>query len=218
MNRFASILVQLSSPAVQQQSNLARCLAGSFASTSATHALPSSSNNWSCSSSFATITRVKQRASKNEQHVTVILLKSIARLGKRGDVVNTNPGWVRSQLFPKGQVLYATPGNLALYKEAVSPVDTQSPEYIQRGLFKLLKSLTTAELNISRRSDWMNTPPKPDEMLGSVTVYDIKHAVEGQLGIALHDSHLLMQTPITTFGTFEVGIDRVRGTGEDSFV
>lgn len=38
--------------------------------------------------------------------------QDVARLGKRGAVVDANPGWVRHKLFPSGMVVYATPENL----------------------------------------------------------------------------------------------------------
>jgi hypothetical protein len=41
-------------------------------------------------------------------------------------------------------------------------------------------------------------------MQGSVTPYDVRMGVMRQIGIELHESHLLMDSPITTFGTYKV--------------
>ncbi len=41
-------------------------------------------------------------------------------------------------------------------------------------------------------------------MRGSVTPWDLMQAVLRQTGIQLHESHLLLTTPLTTFGTFKV--------------
>lgn len=45
---------------------------------------------------------------------------------------------------------------------------------------------------------------KPGGMDGSVTAFDVRQCVERQLRIKLHDSHVLMEAPITSFGRYEV--------------
>ena len=59
--------------------------------------------------------------------------------------------------------------------------------------------------HIPRRNKFMQK--QPDEMVGSVTAWDILTASERQYGIRLHESHLLMEGPITAFGTFKVPLN-----------
>ena len=44
-------------------------------------------------------------------------------------------------------------------------------------------------------------------MRGSVTAWDVLTATERQYGVRLHESHLMMDAPITTFGTFKVPLN-----------
>ncbi len=44
-------------------------------------------------------------------------------------------------------------------------------------------------------------------MLGSVTAWDVMRAAERQYGVVLHESHLMMDGPITAFGTFKVPLN-----------
>jgi len=136
----------------------------------------------------------------------VVLLQNL-RFGKKGTVVEVNPGWMRYKLFPQNKAVYATPENVAKYsmseEERAELEDSSAVQ--RRRLVKLINSLTTAQVNISRRSNWMSK--KPDEMSGSVSAWDVQEAVARQLHIRLHDSHLLMDSPITGFGTFKVPLN-----------
>ena len=59
--------------------------------------------------------------------------------------------------------------------------------------------------NVGRVSNWFKK--KPEEMRGSVTAWDVLTATERQYGVRLHESHLMMDAPITTFGTFKVPLN-----------
>jgi large subunit ribosomal protein L9 len=46
--------------------------------------------------------------------VKVILIQSIDRLGKIGDIVNVKEGYARNYLLPKNVAKEATPGNMKM--------------------------------------------------------------------------------------------------------
>ncbi|MEW5315395.1 MAG: hypothetical protein WDW38_006828 [Sanguina aurantia] len=130
----------------------------------------------------------------------------ISGLGKRGDVKTANPGWVRLRLFPAGSVVYATSDNLERYSQMSSePTKEDSEADKDKRLCKLITSLTTAHLNFSRRNGWKTS--EPDRMLQPITAKQIQVTTQLQLGIALHPSHLLMDAPITAFGTYKIPLN-----------
>ena len=51
------------------------------------------------------------------EHIKVILLQRVSKLGYIGDVVNVKPGYARNYLLPKKIALRATKENLKYFEE-----------------------------------------------------------------------------------------------------
>lgn len=59
--------------------------------------------------------------------------------------------------------------------------------------------------NFSRRNGWKTS--EPERMLEPITAKQIQATMQLQLGIALDPSHLLMDAPITGFGTYKIPLN-----------
>ncbi|KAF5840509.1 hypothetical protein DUNSADRAFT_16450 [Dunaliella salina] len=134
--------------------------------------------------------------------------RNVTGLGRRGDVTAANPGWVRHKLFPDGAVVYATPNNVKHFAMAEEErARLTSPEELERErLFKILRRLAKDTVRLSRRKI-AAAEGGQDVMVGSITAFDIQNAVARQMGIQLHDSHFLMETPIDEFGVYKVPLN-----------
>jgi len=180
----------------------------------------------------AASSKVASERKEEEYQVQVVLLRDVPRFGRKGEVKGTSPGWMRHMLFPRGMAAYATPTNVK--RHAVSEEARAAevpPELVQeKHLLSMLRTLSNKWVNISRRSDTPDataaqgtaaaaaeSAPTEEEgeelieagtvMHGTITPFDVQLAVARQHDIHLHESLILMDTPITTFGTFKIPLN-----------
>ena len=120
----------------------------------------------------------------------VILLKDIKGLGKAGDLVNAKDGYARNFLFPKGDAIEATPGNLKKWKEnkekEAEKKDNEHKEAISVTL--------------------IGKAGEGGRLFGSITSKDIADALKSQHKIDIDRRKIELKDNIKSLGTTSVDV------------
>ncbi|MDD8020287.1 MAG: 50S ribosomal protein L9 [Acidobacteriota bacterium] len=128
----------------------------------------------------------------------VILLESVEKVGKKGDLLNVAPGFARNYLIPRKLAMEVTPSNIKMVE--IRQKALKKKEEKERLTFEeLIKKLNEIHLQISRRSS------EKDIIFGSVSAGDIQEEL-ARLGFDLDKKKILLDEPIKRLGTFTVPI------------
>lgn len=128
----------------------------------------------------------------------VVLREHVDHLGDRGEIVAVAPGYARNYLLPKGLALEATPGNMKVVenqrkfwevKEAKEIADAQA----------IATRLGELEIWVKKKAGEAGT------LYGSVTNTEIADLLEAK-GVDVDRRRIVLDEPIKSLGTFEVGI------------
>ncbi len=129
----------------------------------------------------------------------VILRADVAKLGRKGDVLEVSDGYGRNYLVPKGLALKATEGAVAQAaamrraRDVKEARDRASAEEVAR-------KLTPIVIRIPARAG------AEGRLFGSVTAIDVTEAVESQTGVILDRRRVHLEDPIKSLGTHEVAV------------
>lgn len=126
----------------------------------------------------------------------VILLKTIDRLGKAGDIVTVKEGYARNFLIPNNAVKEATPGNMKILdsvKKKQAEVDAKKLAEV-KGVAAKLAELT---ITISAQSG------EEDKLFGSVSNEDIALALAAE-NIKVDKRDIVLDEPIKKLGQYQV--------------
>ena len=129
----------------------------------------------------------------------VILRADVAKLGRKGDVLEVSDGYGRNYLVPKGLALKATEGAIAQAaamrraRDVKEARDRASAEEIAR-------KLTPIVIRIPARAG------AEGRLFGSVTAVDVAEAVESQTGVVVDRRRVHLDDPIKSLGTHEVAV------------
>jgi large subunit ribosomal protein L9 len=129
----------------------------------------------------------------------VVLRADVARLGKRGDIVEVRDGYARNHLVPGGLAMIATDGiseQAASMRRSRDRRDARDREQAQGVAQRLVPAVITIPARAGREG----------RLFGSVTSADVVDAVEAQTGIRLDRRRLLDSEPIKVLGTHEVPV------------
>ena len=130
--------------------------------------------------------------------VKVILRSDVAKVGKKGDVVDVSPGFARNYLVAKGMAMPASEGAIAQgaamrrARDVRDAKDRESAEQVARVLVSKVIRIPAKAGTEGR-------------LFGSVTVADVVAAVEAQSGIVL-DRRRIALDPIKTLGVHEIPV------------
>ena len=129
----------------------------------------------------------------------VILLADVKPHGKKGDIVEVSDGYARNVLFKKKQGVEATPANLNNLKLQNEHADKVAAE-----------NLAEAQALSKKIADWLvETSLKTGEggrTFGSISSKEIAEAVEKQYSTKLDKKKFILDEPIKSLGTHEVGV------------
>ena len=129
----------------------------------------------------------------------VILRADVAKLGRKGDVLEVSDGYGRNYLVPKGLALKATDGAIAQAaamrraRDVKEARDRASAEEVAR-------KLTPIVIRIPARAG------TEGRLFGSVTAADVAEAVESQTGVTVDRRRVHLDDPIKSLGTHEVAV------------
>ena len=129
----------------------------------------------------------------------IILLKEVARLGKKGDIVEVKNGYARNYLIPYGFALKATRENLKKFEE-LKRREEKLLEKRKREALKLKEKLEKISLTIQAEAK------ENDEIYGSISQVQIKNALKEE-GIEIEKDKIQLEEPIKKLGVYKVKIN-----------
>ncbi|HNV93179.1 MAG TPA: 50S ribosomal protein L9 [Candidatus Cloacimonas sp.] len=128
----------------------------------------------------------------------VIMLKTIEKVGKQGEVVNVKRGFARNYLVPKKLAIYATPANLKNLANIQSKLADEEQKLMAE-LKNLAEKIDTTNLVFKRKVD------EQGSMFGSVSELDIINGLQ-ELGIQINKSALSMEKHYKELGEFNLPV------------
>ena len=129
----------------------------------------------------------------------VVLLQDVAKLGKKGDVVNVTEGYARNFLYPRNLASAASEGKLkeiSNQKQAQAAKKKQEEEKA-KALAEKLKELTVvlkAKVGEGGR------------LFGAMSNKDIADGLKAQHGYEIDKKKIVLKDPIKTLGTYDITI------------
>ena len=127
-----------------------------------------------------------------------ILIQTVDRLGKAGDIINVKEGYARNYLFPKNIAKEATPGNMKILdslkkKQALSEAKRLDEA---KALAQMIAALS---ITISARAG------EEEKLFGTVTTEMISAAL-GAEKITIDKKDIVLDEPIKKLGVYQVGV------------
>ena len=138
------------------------------------------------------------------QHIEVMLMDNVKKLGKSGEIVKVAPGYARNCLFPKGLAAVATEAAKRRLKKLEAERAARAAEE-KKAALEVAKKLEKLEITVSAHT----TDGK--KLYGSVGVSDILAAIEANRGIKLERSQLEIEDALKEVGVYEPSIDLGQG-------
>lgn len=129
----------------------------------------------------------------------VILLKDIKGLGKEGDLVNAKDGYARNFLFPKGDAIEATPGNLKRWK-ANKEKEAERKDNEFKEALQLKESMESISVTIIGKAG------EGGRLFGSITSKDIADALKSQHKIDVDRRKIELKDNIKSLGITSVDV------------
>lgn len=128
----------------------------------------------------------------------VILLKSVPKVGKPGDIVEVSDGYATNALFPDKKAIPATAKNLDILKRKNQ--SNQDKIALQHGLLEqAISALPNTSIEIKMRAnDKGHLFSKVDE--GIIVEALLKHR------ISISVKNIILSEPIKALGTYTVGV------------
>lgn len=128
----------------------------------------------------------------------VLLKENIENLGKKGDIVNTAPGYARNYLLPKQMAVKVTPAN--------SKMIEMLQQSLRKGLAQEMKSYQAQVEQLSAVAlTFVRKAGDKDSIFGSVSTTDIKEAL-ADLNFEVEKKKILLEEPIKKLGNYVVPI------------
>ncbi len=128
----------------------------------------------------------------------VILLNTIDRLGKAGEIVSVKEGYARNYLIPNNKARVATPGNMKILdalkkKQAAEELKKLEEAQILAGKISSLSLTITAQAG------------EEEKLFGSVSNEDIAGSLAEQ-GITIDKKEIVLDEPIKKLGSYQVTV------------
>jgi large subunit ribosomal protein L9 len=129
--------------------------------------------------------------------MNVILLKDVADLGGKGDIVEVSNGYARNYLLPKKMAMKATEGAI---KQAAKlrQLRIEAEAKAKGEAEELARNLVGSRVVIAARSG------DEGQLFGSVGAHDIAEAVKKFSGVDIPNGIITIPEPIKEIGLHEV--------------
>ncbi len=128
----------------------------------------------------------------------LILLETIDRLGKAGDVIEAKEGYARNYLIPQKKAKEATTGNMKLL-EAIKKKQVQEESKKLEIAKKTADKIETLSLTIPAQAG------EEEKLFGSVSNDDIAGALAEQ-GMNIDKKDIILDEPIKKLGVYQVAV------------
>ncbi|MBQ7673904.1 MAG: 50S ribosomal protein L9 [Alphaproteobacteria bacterium] len=133
------------------------------------------------------------------EHIKVILLQRVAKLGHIGDVVKVKPGFARNYLLPKKIALRATEENKKYFEERKAQIEAANAESRSEAQ-KIADKVKAFSVTLVRQAS------EKGQLYGSVTARDIAMAIKEQ-GVTVAAGQINLNMPIKMLGVYELSVD-----------
>ncbi len=131
--------------------------------------------------------------------MNVILLKDVADLGGKGDIVDVSNGFARNYLLPKKMAMKATAGAIKQAdKLRQQRIDAEAK--LKGAAEELARNLVGSRIVVAARSG------DEGQLFGSVGTHDIAEAVKKFSGVEVASAIIEIPTAIKEIGLHEVTI------------
>jgi large subunit ribosomal protein L9 len=136
--------------------------------------------------------------------IEVMLMDSVKKLGKAGEIVKVAPGYARNCLFPKGLAEVVTEAAKRRLKKLEAERAARAAEE-KKAALEVAKKLEKLEITVSA--------PTTDgvKLYGAVSATDILAAIEANRGIKLERSQLELDDALKAVGEYNPSIDLGQG-------
>lgn len=134
----------------------------------------------------------------------VVLLKDVAKIGKKGEVKNVSDGYARNFLIPKGLALEATPAVMKQLK-AQKMKEEEEKKKIKQESEELLKLLQQHLYKIPVKTGGSG------KLFGALTNADIAKAISEKTGKDIDKKHIVLNKPIKELGLYEITVKLPEG-------
>ncbi len=128
----------------------------------------------------------------------VILLKDIARLGKRGDVKEVAGGFALNVLIPKGQALMGTSSELAKWKQK-EEANKYKKEFATNIFSQLVEKLRHEQIVITNKK-----ADNKGQLFAQIKEKDIVDAIFETTHLSVDPKQIIISKPIKSIGIHEV--------------
>ena len=137
-------------------------------------------------------------------HIEVLLMDNIKKLGKSGQIVKVAPGYARNYLFKKNLASLVTEEARRRFKKLEAERAAKAAEAKKEAL-EVARKLQNLEITVSVHT----TDGK--KLYGSVGATDILAAIEANRGIKLERSQIDLADNLREIGEYESNIDLGHG-------
>ena len=131
--------------------------------------------------------------------MNVILLKDVADLGGKGDIVDVSKGYARNYLLPKKMAMKATSGAIK-QADKLRQQRIESETKLKGAAEELARNLVGSRVVIAARSG------DEGKLFGSVGTHDIAEAVKKFSGVDVPSAIIQIPIPIKEIGLHEVTV------------
>ena len=128
----------------------------------------------------------------------VILLQTVDRLGKAGDVVTVKEGYARNFLIPKNVAKEATPGNTKILESLKKKQAEEDAKQLAE-LKTLAERLAALSLTIPAQAG------EEEKLFGSISNEAISEALAAE-GIKVDKRDIILEEPIKRLGAHQVTV------------
>ena len=137
-------------------------------------------------------------------HVEVLLMDTVKKLGKSGQIVKVAPGYARNYLFTKGLAAPVTEAARRRLKKLEAERAAKAAEE-KKAALEVARKLQDLEINVSVHT------VDGKKLYGSVGATDIVAAIEANRGIVLERSQLSLPDTLREVGEYEAKISLGQG-------
>lgn len=128
----------------------------------------------------------------------LLLLEDVGRLGRKGDIVKTKPGFARNFLLPQKKAVVATPHTLKMRAKLQQEREKQAVEDKKEAEI-LAAMIEGKEITTEVKVD------PAGHMYGSVSAQDIVKLFENE-GVTLDRHYILLVHPIRSTGKHKIDL------------
>lgn len=133
----------------------------------------------------------------------VILLKDVAKLGKKFEVKEVADGFARNLLFPKGMAKPATESAIKQLEKEKEIMELEAENDLKK-TESVVAELDGREIEIKAKAD------ESGKLYGSITPAKIAKAINGN-GFEIKGKQIKLDEPIKELGEFEVALEFPHG-------